>query len=403
MLRIKILQEEIIPSVVNKFGNDVQLLKCEVDDKQKGKEQYASTVVFATVTLRNDSGRIKEYPVVAKYEVPNKDVRTWLKLDQQFYNEVYMYELVLPFLNRNHVIDDLFAKFYYGVATLGEQPEKDILILQDLREQGYRLTTEKVFLDYDHIVLAMQALGRFHALSYVAKQSDAEGFLEKAKGLLETKFTDDNVENNYYLFKYSVQRAVQPFLDQGKYTDIITKFKQKLTNVKEFFVDLLKTDEKMSVICHGDFCRNNVVYKYNERDQPIAVKLFDVATAKLTSPVIDISFFLFLNTTSELRRRHWDDFLSAYHEALRTEVPGVAVPTLEDVHEEMRRKAVYGFLICSYFLVAMTSNTEFDAPNYVTLSPEEKGKGVLKIGDERDTRYISEVFEDLVQRNCVLL
>lgn len=400
---MKTLQEEIIPSVVNKFGQDVELLKCELDDVVKGEAQYASTVVFAKVTLRSDSGKIKEYPVVVKYELSDKDVRRWLKLDEQFYNEVYMYEIVLPFLDRNRAVQDLFPKFYYGVATLGERPDKDIVVLQNLREDGFRLTTEKVFLDYNHVVLAMRALGRFHALSYAAKQLDPEGFMEKANILLETRFTDDGTENNYYLFKYSVQRAVQPFLDQGKHVDIINKFKKKLENIKEFLSDLLKTSEKMSVICHGDYCRNNVLYRYDDGGQPVAMKMFDIATARLSSPVIDIAFFLFLNTTSELRRKHWDDFLATYHEALRMEVPSViVVPTLEDVHEEMRKKAVSGFLTCSYFLPSMTSNAEFDAPNYVKLSPEDKGKGVLHVGGEKDTRYVSDIFEDLVLKNCAL-
>lgn len=97
----------------------------------------------------------------------------------------------------------------------------------------------------------------------------------------------------------------------------------------------MKTDTGMSVICHRDYCHNNLLYKYDYDGRPASMKIFDLAMVRLTSPAIDISFFLCLSTTSELRRQHWNDFLSTYPEMLRTTVPGVAVPTMEDVQEEI--------------------------------------------------------------------
>lgn len=71
MFRIKTLQEEVIPSLVNKFDQDVQLMKC------------VAQFMFAKMTLRSDSGTIREYLIIVKYQLPSEDVRNWVKFHLQ--------------------------------------------------------------------------------------------------------------------------------------------------------------------------------------------------------------------------------------------------------------------------------------------------------------------------------
>ena len=41
------------------------------------------------------------------------------------------------------------------------------------------------------------------------------------------------------------------------------------------------------------------------------------------SPAVDLSFFLFLNTTPSQRSLHWDDFFVAYYDGLTTAMRGL--------------------------------------------------------------------------------
>lgn len=53
-----------------------------------------------------------------------------------------------------------------------------------------------------------------------------------------------------------------------------------------------------------------------EGKKPIEVCLVDLARTKWTSPTIDLSYFLFLSTTPELRKDHLDEILEYYHQSL---------------------------------------------------------------------------------------
>lgn len=102
-----------------------------------------------------------------------------------------------------------------------------------------------------------------------------------------------------------------------------------------------------SVIVHGDFCRNNMLFKYDGEDQAVGVCFFDLQNSRQVgtrfgterfascilvrcfecfpslrfrygSPAVDLSFFIFLNTSAELRATHWDELLGTYFESLES-------------------------------------------------------------------------------------
>lgn len=394
---LKAIKEVIGSAAKNgKFGEVFTLVDL-IPSSKEGEAQFASDVVFARAKLENGSG-LRDEDVVIKRAQKNDFIRQMSNSDAQFYNEHLMYSEVLTFLEADGVISEIYPKSIHTNATLGENYEDDIIVVEDLRTHGYKLTKEKVFLDFDHCALALKSLGRFHALSYAKKQENMEEFLKIAGKLKDVRWGDEDDEDGKKFMMSSIERGILPLIESGEHVKVLKGFLNKLQDPHLFMKQLKTPEEPMAVICHGDFNRNNIVFKYDDSDKPIGVKFFDVATSRYASPVIDLAFFLTMNTTSELRNTHWDALLKIYHDALSSTVPKCKVPSLEELRTEMRKRAVYGYLICSFFLPMMMDETsKADMEEFSSLPPEVFQELARTKGGDKCTKLLTDLVSDMVK------
>lgn len=159
----------------------------------------------------------------------------------------------------------------------------------------------------------------------------------------------------------------------------------------------LRTCEPLSVLCHGDFCRNNMLYRYDDNSRPVEALLFDFATPRYGSPALDLSFFLYLNTDRRLRDAHWDDLLDAYCSALSTAVPGdVSVPDRADVDAEMAACAFFGFAYVSFFLPYQLYVVFDDDPDPMAILTDLKVDTFLQLGGDMATEYVADMVQHIV-------
>ncbi|XP_054264847.1 uncharacterized protein LOC128987836 [Macrosteles quadrilineatus] len=405
MSRLRTLNDVILPQIAASgcLGDNVHFVECFLEDKVKGEAQFASTVVFVVAVFQSDEGTFQQ-PLVVKYNMGNADVRKWLKLDYQFRNEVITYEKVLPFLNRDKKVNKIFPKYIYGSANESEDPNEYIIILEDLRSTAYKLSPEFLDLDFDHCAMAFKKLGEFHALSFVAKQLNPKAFYQNVNQLIETRLFDDNKEDANDLYVLSFNRASEELLKNGEFIDEIVGFKNKLKcDSQSYLKHLVTAEEPMAVICHGDFCRNNILYKYDQSGTPVDVKFFDLATSRYSSPMIDFSFFFFLNSSQESRKQNREKYLSIYYEALSSAVPAeVKVPSFEDFKEEFLRKAVYGFMISIFFKPAMMDPVPFNPEIEVSLPRETRAAKLVQNGGQKGTEVIVNMLREILELKLVL-
>lgn len=158
-----LLQKEL-PEIVSNgaFGKNVEYVSFELNENQVGQSQYMSTVLFGTVITSDES----KYHVVVKLKLRDEKMREKVKIDIQFHNEITMYERVIPFLFQFHRstpdVGDCptLPRYFYGRNKCGEFIEKDLVILEDANQLGYKLCEERLFIDYDHLIIALQALAK---------------------------------------------------------------------------------------------------------------------------------------------------------------------------------------------------------------------------------------------------
>ncbi|XP_054286483.1 uncharacterized protein LOC129002587 [Macrosteles quadrilineatus] len=397
-MSVTLLKEVILPAACSKNG--FKLIECSLDSEYKGGDQFQSNVVFVTATVLEGSNK-KDLPLVVKFEPFDKEIQRELRTAIQFHNEVLVYNDLLPLLNKYNKITQIFPKFYHGISTL-TLPEDDVIVIEDLRPKGFQMAKQRVMLDYEHLKLAMEKLGIYHALSYITKHERPNEFYNLVKNLKETTWIDDGLVISPVI-KHAFHRAMDPLIAADKHSAILQKVLSRVDeSVVKFLLELVHPEEPLAVLCHGDFNRNNMLFKYNQ-DVPESVRFFDVATARYSSPSIDIAFLLFMNSTKEVRSAHWDDLLSVYHQSLTNNLGAIHGPSMQQLQEEMRLKGVYGYVHASFFLPMMLFESDFTMDDLLNLSPEEVAVKQAKIGGEEGTKMLMELVEELVSRGCLTL
>lgn len=155
------LLREQLPEIVSygAFGKNLKYVSFELDKDHIVQDQYMSTILFGTVTTSDES----QYRVVVKLKLRDENMRILFKIDKQFHNEITMYEKIIPFLFKCHRsmagVEDwpTLVRFFYGLNKCGEFFEKDLIVLENINPLGFRLSEDRLFIDYDHLLIALRA------------------------------------------------------------------------------------------------------------------------------------------------------------------------------------------------------------------------------------------------------
>ncbi|XP_050548366.1 uncharacterized protein LOC126910009, partial [Daktulosphaira vitifoliae] len=224
-------------------------------------------------------------------------------------------------------------------------------------------------------------------MSFTAKQNNNKRFMELMDDIKETQWEDGT---DQWIVRLNGMKKFGP----RDINRLIKRNPEKYHNnvhvkkLLEFFSDAdnnlrrtMNTRSPLSVLCHGDFCRNNILFKYNDDNRPIATILLDHTNIRYGSLALDLSFFLFLNTDRQLRLNRWDQLLDVYCESLAASVPsGINVPDRKSVEAEMSKHAVYGLSYISFFLrTMMRDENELDMNTFNQNNMEEWFEGLMSL------------------------
>ena len=319
--------------------------------------------------------------MIVKIMKGDKNFRDATKSSTQCSNEVYIYKNVIPYYQK--VVADLNAsvktdwvpRVYfadYGIfSELGED-EETILALENLKPLGFRLGP-RLDLDENHLRLMIKHIASYHAVSYALRIKKDSNLGTLAKGIIPLSFLHDDgqeLESYSVLFKIGLERFFNvsekdPKIgDISGYVEILQKFKNKYFKHPAILMQsFLETDEVFSLIIHGDYNRNNVLFRYDSSEgyeNPKEISMIDFQEVRYTTPVIDLAFFMYMNLPSSLRPLLWDSLLELYHETLTISLMDILKCERNDKKlepysnknfmEHFKKKAFYGVMVGIHFI-----------------------------------------------------
>lgn len=298
------------------------------------------------------------------------------------------------------------------------------MVVENLSTHGYRLGPREK-LDEKHIMLMTKTIASYHGSVYAFKVKRPELFKEMVNSLERFPFYEDRRNSFDALYSITLDRLKNYFHNvKGSTADAVNKLHAKyIDKPSSLLQHFLAENADFDVIIHGDYNRNNVMFKYNSKEgfeNPQSVKMFDFQWLKYASPVLDLSFFLYMNTDPDLLDEKFDEILKTYHSTLVTTFKSAVkghrydenLPLLsfEKFMDHFKSFAFYGCLIASWFLPVMLADLETcantakeltddlhsDASKEICLSIDEPAivKRVTKIVKHAHLRgYLSRLIE----------
>ncbi|XP_055539001.1 uncharacterized protein LOC129726398 [Wyeomyia smithii] len=195
-----------------------------------------------------------------------------------------------------------------------------VVIMEDLREKHFRMWNKYVPVDYEHTRMLLEQLGKLHAISFAMREQQPERFfafkrlIDPMKIMIEMD-PDKGIDK---LFGDVYQRAIVTLDDakDAKVKELMKKLEDKVT---KHYVDCVTVDDSdpYAVIGHGDCWINNMMYMYEEESPvPVDIRLIDWQLCRYVSPILDLSYFIFICTDAKLRAQHYNQLLDIYYSSL---------------------------------------------------------------------------------------
>nr|XP_024214048.1 uncharacterized protein LOC106682286 isoform X4 [Halyomorpha halys] len=356
-------------------------------------ENFLSSVTRQTVEVVLGSGRRATRRFILK-EMPKETLtRNVCKNSGIFKLEINTYKIVLK-------------EMEYLMAECGDtddvlwcqlikyEPYNSIL-LEDLTDFGFRTVRRQSCLDFDHGVIAIRNIARFHAMSKVLQD---RGIINPLDTQPYSLIGDKNTVKSFFYKGYeAVSEGIKKYWGR-EWFELADKLRLPLEYLLEKMLGIgLDIENRFCVLNHGDCWSNNLMFKYDWRNKPIAVRFLDFQAPHYNTPAIDLTYFLHQSMVPVVRRTRFVELLEHYYESLLRSFDKYKYsgprPSFDDILNEMERVSFFGLSMFAIRHAVVTTDME-DAMDLERILVTEGEEG-LNIDIFRDLSLIERMVPDL--------
>lgn len=254
---------------------------------------------------------------------PASPMRDLVRADIQFMNEIYIYRNVIPCflqtfkLKFKTIHKNLWCARIY-LAEVGHYPQlskekETLLVLENLVPKGYRLANHRINLSTEELTLMTKAIAQYHACTYAMRVNKDPSLETLIQGIIPLGFEREDGKSLYdILYEIALDRIFEYLennheeLDSEEFKRNVLIFKQRYAKTPLKLMERFRRiDQVFSLILHGDYNRNNVLFKYEtkgEKEIPVNIKMIDFQEVRYGSPAIDLAFCFFMNIKPTLMK-----------------------------------------------------------------------------------------------------
>ena len=268
--------------------------------------------------------------------------------------EIYktIVEDIKTYLKEKYLINfQPIPKFIKIISEVERQAEGDdhaggskLFMIENKRHLGFEKDRmkNKEGLDYEHSVIVIAALAKFHATSYCYRKHGEVAMVENYPVLKEElAFPDISEETITVLGKLS-----KTYPEYEKCSDIFSAYTNKDKQI-------LNSDlECFGVLSHGYLCREKLLFKYkNNQDSMLScsdVIFEDLSRCHYGSCVLDLLQFIFTSVDPQVRHNFMADFVcSVFYDNFAKTVHSInskiVMFSQKDFIKEFNTNIMYGF------------------------------------------------------------
>lgn len=218
-----------------------------------------------------------------------------------------MFTKIIPFLqNKVKIIKECIPNFYLSKCD-------DIIIFEDFATKGYKRLNSKIEFNINYVFAVIKTMVKFHATSFIFENKKSKtnySLLNEFKIELEEveKVTNEEIE----VCKQLIKIAFQLFFPNSSAYEL-EDIEKKCNFLAENSISILKKSEPCSkVICHGDLCRENLMFLLN-KEEVKDCRFIEFHYYKYAPPAFDFINFLYCSTDNNLRKKYFDVLVQFYY------------------------------------------------------------------------------------------
>ncbi|KAL7648260.1 UNVERIFIED_CONTAM: hypothetical protein RMT77_000166 [Armadillidium vulgare] len=314
----QIITEQFVKEALkNDKGNDAKLSSWEIKDITDIGNHFTSIVTSVLVRYK-ENNIFCETSYVVKLNTPQPLHVLAEFLKDIFTREIIVLSSVIGGMNEQLAKLNLPSLKIPRLLASSFENGKEAFITENLIPLGYKPCDVSKGLDINHANLAMQELGRFHASSLIFQDSlYPKTFPECFEIYKEVSVDFDSVSFKKLdaLLTSRVEGAIEILKRIPNYEICVNWLQTNIHSVTRYFLKgLLTPSNDFNVIAHGDFTIINMLFRYNENEVPVDVRLLDLQLSRVSSPANDISYFLF-TSLEDVRSTNLESMLSLYYKS----------------------------------------------------------------------------------------
>lgn len=204
-------------------------------------------------------GKEKVLKLIAKMAPTNEKFREEIMIARAFRVEIFMYTKVFETFasfEKQKGIEKPFDSYARCLYTSSVAPN-EILVFDDLKEQGYKLWNRKSFMNPEHVSLVLRQYGKFHAISFAMRDQNKElydGLKFEDNAKLKVIFKEKWLP----MLKTNLDNTKQIFEEGAPEREYLEKVKNM---IETYYAASWEEDEYWAIL-HGDCWCNNMMFKY---------------------------------------------------------------------------------------------------------------------------------------------
>ncbi|XP_018394298.1 PREDICTED: uncharacterized protein LOC108773078 [Cyphomyrmex costatus] len=377
----------MMPKIIENLGPNIH--KAQYELLESTGNFIISSIYCVRLQFENKTNRKnEELSIILKRPVLSARFNQIARTDLQFRNEILFYQMYSQ-------PGENYARCLY----FEERPPIDsIIALENINERGYYPCPYKYNPPVEYTFAAMRELGRFHGKGYVMKEMQREKFFDIVAQIQEVRFTNET-ENLYKIgCNMKTSRVVEYLRSQDHDAVFCDKMEVLLSNVFEVMIKTAQPQEPLATLCHGDFTLSNILFKTEDNDEQLPLPvLIDFALIRYSTPVIDLSTYLHLCCSNEMRNEKFFEFMQAYHDSLIKYLLDAGIQDIEKYSYnallvDFKRGALFGFALTCAFVPILLGYISPDVlvQEIIDLGPLEAMKKQRYAGGDEVSKLLAD-------------
>ncbi|XP_076654906.1 uncharacterized protein LOC143360182 [Halictus rubicundus] len=327
------------------------------------------TVRYRGISKNGSSPEERSTVFVVKLEPSEEYPKSMVHQQDMFLVETRFLRDVLPVI-RETIDHPVGPRLWHGCD------DRRVLIMENLDEQQFSMKDRQKGLTFEHCCLVLRTMAKLHAATVAVHEKKPE---------LTEPFGDGGIVSKkcpevfLRLMEVSLQRIgeqIKGWSDE-KCVRAAPKIIEMAKSIGEECIKAYEHDpDEFCVLNHGDCWINNIMFKENERGEPVDLRLVDYQMAVYTSPAIDLLYFLNICPEFSIIYDKDDYFVELYLNTLKETMEKIncetSPPTMQQLKRALHKRRAYAVFAGVFLHLRMIGNKE-DTENFTEVLQKLRG------------------------------